>query len=418
VIPVRSRALAVALLLLLAAPLSADTVMLKSGKSLNGTIKAEHPDRIELELESGEVKTILRSEIVLVRKGRSIHEEYKSRLAEAKGDAEKLRELAAWCESKKMKRQRRSVLREILKLEPDCGEARHAAGQIWNGEKWVKDRAKGRVPAPKPGRVVAFQPQGVKAVLPEGWTSEIGPERSVIRGPARYRRPVEIEILTVDGPPEARFKDEGWLGEPTAATLGGLTALMAERDVKEDGCSLRIRELAAASAGRTVVVRYVALAFERQDWEPHLALVLKKLEVVAAAKPDYVNRRLGIGFRYPKNQGWEVHEEAMDDAGLALLHRGMDATDQAVLAYACMGDAPAAGLSDEAIRQELIRQFRALGQVTAMRNERKSYLGTLPGTVWDADMLMDGVPRSARFLAAVKDRRIHVLVVITHFAVC
>jgi hypothetical protein len=93
-----------------------------------------------------------RADIAMVKKGTSRADEFRTRLkAVADDDVEGLLELAAWCDEQKLSRQRVTVHRKILKVDPDCPEARRGLRQCWNGSKWAKDPMKCEVEPPAAG---------------------------------------------------------------------------------------------------------------------------------------------------------------------------------------------------------------------------------------------------------------------------
>jgi hypothetical protein len=68
--------------------------------------------------------------------------EYETRRAAAEGNKEKLWELAAWCESNGLDKERKSCLREIVKLDDNDAKAHEALGHILYEGKWFTSEDK------------------------------------------------------------------------------------------------------------------------------------------------------------------------------------------------------------------------------------------------------------------------------------
>ena len=247
----------------LAATLSADSIILKSGTSLDGEITAEHPDRVEIRLRSGEMRTVPRDEIAVLRKGESRLDQYRKRLAAVKSDdVAGFLDLAAWCSEQKMSRQRIQVLRKAVKANPDCAEARQGLGQIWNGKSWKKDKKKGVVAPPAAGPKAKCEALGIQITLPKGFTVRPSDDSELrIQGPARYRVPVIIAFLESSVEPAARFSAKGW-STPVPVKHGKLEGLRSDREEKKDGCRIRTREHAYLSEGHGLIARLTTLSGE------------------------------------------------------------------------------------------------------------------------------------------------------------
>jgi hypothetical protein len=69
-------------------------------------------------------------------------EEFEKRFAAAEGDVAKLWLVHNYCESFKLQKEDRKVLREILSLDPDHKGAREASGHIFYDDQWFKTEKK------------------------------------------------------------------------------------------------------------------------------------------------------------------------------------------------------------------------------------------------------------------------------------
>jgi hypothetical protein len=400
----RQRVLTVFILLILAAPLIADSVYLKNGTCLKGTITAEHPDRIEMKLESGEAKTIPRSEIAMIKKGSAPTEEYRKRLkATDEKDLDAMIALASWCGENNLKRQSVAVLRKVLKLDEDHPMSRRALKMTWTGSKWSKDKKKNKVGAPTAASQLMREKMGLKLTPPAAWqVKDTGETGLALTGPERYRQPVKIEILLSSAATSDAFKAEaeGW-SEPQAVTYGKLAGFVAERTHGDKHRLLRSREYALAGNGWAHTVRLTALDVEMSDWVPHVELVLKSF-VVMAPKLDFKNSHLGIGFRFPQNAGWNLNPAVGPDKkpiGFFMVHSGEDA-----LAYARMFylQPPL-----DAVPEDLEEYLKGMAKGEDVKNKWDTKLGTLKARAWETDGLESGIPVRNIYLVAVQGKKFH-----------
>jgi hypothetical protein len=71
-----------------------------------------------------------------------IKAEYAKRREAAKGDAAKLWKLVNWCEANSLNKEKRSCLRELIKLDPDDVKARELLGHVEHDGKWFPSKKK------------------------------------------------------------------------------------------------------------------------------------------------------------------------------------------------------------------------------------------------------------------------------------
>lgn len=145
--PRRATWAALAALVLLATPsVSADIVILKNGKRLEGRVE-EAGDSIVIHLRHGSVK-IRRDRIESIVKKTTALDEFheKAEALEAKAAAEKLDgparaelwyELAGWALEQDLPRSRLDALQQTLAADPDHAKAREALGYVRFDGRWV-----------------------------------------------------------------------------------------------------------------------------------------------------------------------------------------------------------------------------------------------------------------------------------------
>lgn len=103
----------------------ADTVILNSGKSVEGEIVEESADEVVVRQKSGVTTRISRDDIEKIFRTEDLEHEFEKRLKEtAPEDAHALMQLAIWCDEHGLKEQQRTVLEKILKLNPDDAQAK------------------------------------------------------------------------------------------------------------------------------------------------------------------------------------------------------------------------------------------------------------------------------------------------------
>jgi len=97
----RSGALALALVLALAAAARADTLILKDGRRVDGTIVRETTQSVVLKDEKGETE-YARDQVAGIERGKSVRELYKEKLAAAK-TADEYFAVGQWALEQKLK---------------------------------------------------------------------------------------------------------------------------------------------------------------------------------------------------------------------------------------------------------------------------------------------------------------------------
>ena len=113
-------------LLLMLVTTHADTVVLDSGKSIEGEIIKETPDEIVVrDILRGITTTIDRDDIVEIKKAGELEKEYLTRVKKiTPGDTYAMMELAVWCRTRGLKKYQRQLLVRILEMYPDDAEAK------------------------------------------------------------------------------------------------------------------------------------------------------------------------------------------------------------------------------------------------------------------------------------------------------
>lgn len=174
----RAVALGVPALLLVSAlpsPALADTVTLKSGRSLEGIVRRE-PGKVVVESGLGTL-TFPADQVQEVAPGRTAMHEYSDRLA-ALGErpaAGKVFELAMWARDNKLDRYVDALLRRTIETDPNHREARRLLGYVPFEGQWilrqqredaVAEVQRRREPKKEPRRVA---PRSVPEVSP-GYT--------------------------------------------------------------------------------------------------------------------------------------------------------------------------------------------------------------------------------------------------------
>jgi len=128
-----------------------DVIHLADGRKIEGKVVGETEDAVWVEKRGGVRFKIPKEEIVEIEKKETewerLEKEYRKRYEAAKGDAEKLFELAEWARRKGMSRRARDLLKKVLRLAPEHKGARKALGYLKKDGKWVK---RSQAPSEKP----------------------------------------------------------------------------------------------------------------------------------------------------------------------------------------------------------------------------------------------------------------------------
>ncbi len=410
----RSRLWLVPLLLaLLATPLIGDQIYLKDGKRIDGKIVAEHPDRVEIKLASGEVKTVPRSEIGMIKKASAAEGDFKKRLAALeKDDLGAHLDLAAWCAENRLRRQRTIVLKRAIKIDKDCPEAQRAMVKVWNGSKWVRDKKRRKVDAPQAASRAKLEKIGLTLTAPTGWTAKNAGEKGItLNGPSRYRQPVTLEIGPASEDPGSAFgnADEKWT-PARDVTFGKLSGRVAERLHRQESRRLKSRVYVLAGNGWMHRIRYTCLEVEFDDWLPHVDLVLRSF-VVLEPKLDFKSATLGIGFAFPNLSEWQIAELKSEDEksslGVFLIHQGEGALGFCRIFYLQMG------VSEDVVN-DLDRGLGGQVQSADIKAKKDARLGPLKARLWEAETLEQGIPMFQINLLAVQGTKGHFFTFVCH----
>ena len=96
--------------------------------------------------------------------------EYKRRRKAADGNTEALWKLVDWCELQSLRKQRKSCLRAILKLDDDDTKAHELVGHVFYGGQWFTSKSKLR--SFKKKTEAAAQKEEERVAKEQGLTSE------------------------------------------------------------------------------------------------------------------------------------------------------------------------------------------------------------------------------------------------------
>jgi hypothetical protein len=233
---------------------------------------------------------------------------------------------------------------------------------------------------------------------------------------------LEVALLPDGIGKQFKDEDEAW-SEPKSVTFGKVAGLVAERTHKMGRTEFRVREYALSNGPQSFLMRLSAISAEFADWVPHLDLVLEGMKPYAV-KPDYVNKKLGIGFCYVKDEGWIIRDsggatsqfslqESGDEEtpGLVLIHAGENATDIALLLYLQMDNEDEVVDLDDSDLEGMLNELAGQGD---LKDKRDCYLGMVKAKLWDFEMLSGGVPMRGIFLVSIANGKTHILVFQCH----
>ncbi|MHC4662029.1 MAG: hypothetical protein ACYS8W_10110 [Planctomycetota bacterium] len=114
-----------------------DIVVLKSGRTMTGTVISETEEEVTIR-QSGGVIVIPRDKISEVIRAPTADEYFKRRVAiENPNDANEHLELARWCKEAGFEHLAKIEYRTVLRLDPDSSEAREELGYVRYGGRWV-----------------------------------------------------------------------------------------------------------------------------------------------------------------------------------------------------------------------------------------------------------------------------------------
>lgn len=115
-----------------AGSLAADTLVLKDGRRIEGTLLSEGVDLVRIHTRLGELE-FRRAEIVAIERTKTRSQEFAEREATAKS-AEDFHQLGLWAEKQRLKAEAKKSMQRAIALDP-----KHAAAQTWLGNVLYKD---------------------------------------------------------------------------------------------------------------------------------------------------------------------------------------------------------------------------------------------------------------------------------------
>ena len=137
----RSIPLILVLVALTATLARADVVHLKNGKSFEGKIVSETSKVVKIKTRFGDLE-FKRDQIERIEKGKTPKEEYRERKAKLdKKDVNGLFELALFCKEKKLTKEYRALLKDILKVDKQHDGANTELGHIKYDGQWFTAEA-------------------------------------------------------------------------------------------------------------------------------------------------------------------------------------------------------------------------------------------------------------------------------------
>ncbi len=130
--------------LLLVSVASGDVIHMKDGRKIEGTVVEKTDAKVVVQTKFG-VSEFKASEVDRIEKKSTPKEEYKQRMAEAKGDADALYKVYIWAKGNGLASDAKRALREVVKADPDHENARKLLGYVKFEDRWVTESEKERL---------------------------------------------------------------------------------------------------------------------------------------------------------------------------------------------------------------------------------------------------------------------------------
>jgi len=129
------------LLLFLATPVFADTVITTDGRRFEGTV-TQRDGKVVVTLKKGVEIILEKADIEKIEVGTSLHDEYEKKKKElVPGDADVRYALAQWCKEKGLASEQKEMLEAVIRLSPDHAQARRDLGYVKDGDQWITEDA-------------------------------------------------------------------------------------------------------------------------------------------------------------------------------------------------------------------------------------------------------------------------------------
>jgi hypothetical protein len=282
---------AVTALLISAAPLAADQILLSNGGVLEGEVLERNEHTFRLRTVAG-IVTVPAEAIAAIEAGPSVFDEYEERRAAMTDCPAAHVDQATWCERNGLVAERRVHLHRAIELDPDCESARRALGYVRVGNLWVDGRPTERGPTTRRAVDPDAEARQLATAVQATWYRRIRAIRTSLldSGLANLVEEGRRKVLQIKDPlailPLSQVLSEGSRAARSAlvevlqnfpedeATMNLATLVLVERDaeVRERAVDELVRRhhprvvshLRRAVAGRDdVLVRRAAAALAR-----------------------------------------------------------------------------------------------------------------------------------------------------------
>jgi len=216
-----------------ATPASADVVVLRGGGRIRGTVVAETPSQVTIDVGPGEV-SVARVRISAIQRGATALEEFRRRAeAIAPGDLDAWLALAQWAQDADLGTQAREAFEQVARLDPNNETAQAALGNVLQNGRWMskEDAYRSRGYVKFEGQWLS--PEEHRARLEE---RRVDLERARIEAEARTAeaeakaREAESEARAREAEAEAATTDDWWIGQGGIVASSGRSHRRGKRE--------------------------------------------------------------------------------------------------------------------------------------------------------------------------------------------
>lgn len=219
--------LALALVLCLAPGSRGDTLILKDGRRIEGTVTSREGGQVTVKTSFGEM-TIDEDDILEIKKGKTKRQEYQERF-EAAESAQDFFELGEWAASKRLRKETEKAYLRAVELDPEHADAHRALGHVRYKGVWMTPEERDAKSAED--RVAEMRAQGLVQYKGQ-WVT---PEEKV------HLAKGEVLVDGVWMDPEAAKLAQGFLRHGGEWVHGSVVRALEDEEAVEEVVKLSLR---------------------------------------------------------------------------------------------------------------------------------------------------------------------------------
>lgn len=210
--------------LLIVQPLSADVLVMKDGRRIDGVVLEETSKLVKIQTLAG-IMEFKRSEIESIERKKTKRQEFDERFQAAE-TADQFHELGVWADGKRLRRQAKQAMERAIELDSDHVEARAYLGFVlYNGEWMTPEERELRMVADEEAKMLA---RGL-VKYKESWVTP--EEKTKLEAGLVFYEGRWIPFADAQRAQGLELFEERWIPRSEAVARGAIAAVEAVTEV-------------------------------------------------------------------------------------------------------------------------------------------------------------------------------------------